>query len=314
MNIDQNNFPYRVTPNGFRHLPNDPHNLIRSGAAYKRNSIIMMYPSFFQGNEFHTIDPRLITKQPIDDHDSPCSSNEYFSGNNSLPYDNYINSENLYTNIFQDIISQDSVSVDHFTANEHVPLTLNGDPNVFTDEIFGVGSPLSSAEDEVEKEVEEEVKVDEEVEEEVEEEEKEEEEEEEEEREEEEKEEEEEEEMEVEEVQPVSSRKRKAEESSTSTKRRKKVAAKVFQCPFCEHSSTRKYNLTTHVKTHDMSRVKEFTCSQCQKGFDRRHDRNRHMATVHRLESTHVCNHCPAHFSRGDALSRHLIREHGYND
>ncbi|KAI8094335.1 hypothetical protein BDF21DRAFT_303258, partial [Thamnidium elegans] len=75
--------------------------------------------------------------------------------------------------------------------------------------------------------------------------------------------------------------------------------------PNCPHTSKRKYNLTTHIKTHDKNRVKEFTCSQCQKGFDRRHDRNRHLSTVHRHERAHVCNHCPAHFSRGDALNRH---------
>ncbi|GAA5816297.1 hypothetical protein MFLAVUS_009823 [Mucor flavus] len=336
MNIDQYNFSYSVTPNGVRHLPNNQYNLILSGAALKHNSIIMMYPSYIQGNEFYTIDPKLTTNQPIDNHNSPCSEStydhshlspssndaslteelamvDYFSGDDSScsPYDDHIDTERLYPNIFQDIISQDTVSVvdpsDPITANMHVPSTFNGDSNLLIDQIFGIGSPLSSVEDEVEDEVEEAdtvvnqedtedgeepegVNDDDDEENEVEDE------------------------VEEEEVKPIRPRKRKAEESSTATKRRKKVAAEVFKCPFCEHSSKRKYNLTTHIKTHDKKRVKEFTCSQCQKGFDRRHDRNRHLATVHRLERAHVCNHCPAHFSRGDALNRHLIHKHGYDE
>ena len=71
--------------------------------------------------------------------------------------------------------------------------------------------------------------------------------------------------------------------------------------------------MTTHIRTHDKNRIKEFTCFQCQKGFDRRHDRDRHLATVHRLERSHACSHCTAHFSRADALERHLAHKHGYD-
>lgn len=344
MNFDQNNFSYYVTPNGVRHLPDNQYNLIRSGAALKHNSIIMMYPSYLQGNECYTIDPKLTTNQPIDNHDSPCSEStsdyshlspssndaslteelamvDYFSGDDSScsPYDDHIDTERLYPNIFQDSISQDTVSVidpsDPITANMHVPSTFNGDSNLLIDQIFGIGSPLSSVEDEVEDEEEDEAEevdtvVNQEDTEDVEDQKEEDDDDD----DEEDEVEDEEDEVEEEEVKPVRSRKRKAGESSTATKRRKKVAAEVFKCPFCEHSSRRKYNLTTHIKTHDRNRVKEFLCSQCQKGFDRRHDRNRHLATVHRLERAHVCNHCPAHFSRGDALNRHLIHKHGYDE
>ncbi|GAA5804131.1 hypothetical protein HPULCUR_009617 [Helicostylum pulchrum] len=322
MNPYQSSISYPLTPNGVLHQPHDQYNMIRSGAAFKQNSIIMMYPSYYQGNACYTIDPKLIVnQQPIDDHDSPSSEStydfshlspssndasvteeqaifDYCSGddNSCSPYD----TEQLYPNV--SVVDPS----DPITANTHVPSTLNGDPNLLIDQIFGIGSPLSSVEDEVEEDGEE---ADTAIEQEdIEEQEQE-----------EEKQEEVDEEEEKEEEKPVRSRKRKAEESSagtstTTTKRRKKVAAKVFNCPFCAHSSKRKYNLTTHMKTHDNNRVKEFICSQCQKGFDRRHDRNRHLATVHRLERAHVCNHCPAHFSRGDALNRHLIHKHGYDE
>lgn len=102
----------------------------------------------------------------------------------------------------------------------------------------------------------------------------------------------------------------------TSTKTAKKPAKepKLFQCPLCDHVSKRRYNLSTHIKTHDKTRIKEFSCTQCTKSFDRRHDRDRHLATVHRGERSYACDHCTIHFSRRDALDRHLIQKHEYDE
>jgi uncharacterized C2H2 Zn-finger protein len=130
-----------------------------------------------------------------------------------------------------------------------------------------------------------------------------------------------------------SSRKRKASStavSETTVKRKKtttvatknktikKVAkpkqVKLYECPLCDHVSKRRYNLSTHIKTHDKARVKEFDCSQCSKSFDRRHDRDRHLATVHRGERVFNCSDCGSHFSRRDALNRHLIQRHEYDE
>lgn len=123
------------------------------------------------------------------------------------------------------------------------------------------------------------------------------------------------------------SRKRKSspnvttEASVTPAKKRKNTKTakkaketKLFQCPLCDHVSKRRYNLSTHIKTHDKARVKEFDCTQCNKSFDRRHDRDRHLATVHRGEKSYTCDHCTAHFSRSDALDRHLIQKHEYDE
>jgi predicted RNA-binding Zn-ribbon protein involved in translation (DUF1610 family) len=136
----------------------------------------------------------------------------------------------------------------------------------------------------------------------------------------------------------TASRKRKASSSSSATtsatataakKRRssaniipsaaKKSSAateetKMYQCPLCDHVSKRKYNLSTHIKTHDKARVKEFDCPNCPKSFDRRHDRDRHLATVHRGERSYSCDHCTTHFSRRDALNRHLVQKHDYDE
>ncbi|KAI8637454.1 hypothetical protein BD408DRAFT_424488 [Parasitella parasitica] len=91
---------------------------------------------------------------------------------------------------------------------------------------------------------------------------------------------------------------------------------KLYQCPLCSHVSKRRYNLSTHIKTHNKDRVKEFDClhPHCQKSFDRRHDRDRHLATVHRGERSFTCTDCKSHFSRRDALNRHLIQKHDYDE
>ena len=106
-------------------------------------------------------------------------------------------------------------------------------------------------------------------------------------------------------------------QKNTTAKASKKNSAKeptLYQCPLCDHVSKRRYNLTTHIKTHDKLRVKEFNCTQCSKRFDRRHDRDRHLATVHSREKSFACQHCSANFSRRDAFERHLIQKHNYDE
>ncbi|OAD79684.1 C2H2-type zinc finger transcription factor, partial [Phycomyces blakesleeanus NRRL 1555(-)] len=73
----------------------------------------------------------------------------------------------------------------------------------------------------------------------------------------------------------------------------------------CKARFSRRYNLTTHVKTHDKQRIKEHGCTFCDKAFDRKHDRDRHVATVHHNKRTFTCKICPTSFTRRDALSRH---------
>jgi uncharacterized C2H2 Zn-finger protein len=124
--------------------------------------------------------------------------------------------------------------------------------------------------------------------------------------------------------QPVSKKRKataSASETATKSKKRKNTKTtakktkeqKLFECPLCDHVSKRRYNLSTHIKTHDKLRVKEFDCDQCSKSFDRRHDRDRHLATVHRGEKSFACDHCTTHFTRRDALEKHLVQKHEYD-
>ncbi|KAI7885389.1 hypothetical protein K492DRAFT_171895 [Lichtheimia hyalospora FSU 10163] len=86
--------------------------------------------------------------------------------------------------------------------------------------------------------------------------------------------------------------------------------AKVFTCPTCHRQFNRRYNLGTHIKTHDKKRHRPFPCSECPKRFDRKHDRKRHVQTVHRGEKLYPCDQCNAEFSRKDALMRHKDQKH----
>ncbi|ORZ20316.1 hypothetical protein BCR42DRAFT_369947 [Absidia repens] len=85
---------------------------------------------------------------------------------------------------------------------------------------------------------------------------------------------------------------------------------KRYGCPICRRKFSRRYNLNTHIRTHNVNRIKEFECDVCGFGFDRKHDRDRHMVSVHRGERDYSCNQCAATFCRRDALARHALKSH----
>ncbi|ORZ03866.1 hypothetical protein BCR43DRAFT_484106 [Syncephalastrum racemosum] len=99
------------------------------------------------------------------------------------------------------------------------------------------------------------------------------------------------------------------EEEFQETRRAKKPrrkSPKFHPCPECHRTFDRKYNMTTHLRTHDKARKKPFQCRVgCKKAFDRKHDRERHEASVHRQERLYTCGRCSASFARRDALSKH---------
>ncbi|KAG2192686.1 hypothetical protein INT46_006099 [Mucor plumbeus] len=111
-------------------------------------------------------------------------------------------------------------------------------------------------------------------------------------------------------------KKTKTSSAKNGSVAKKPKETKIYHCPMCPHVSKRRYNLTTHIKTHDKNRVKEFDCLHegCNKSFDRRHDRDRHLATVHQGERSYKCSDCKSHFSRRDALNRHLVQKHDYDE
>ncbi|KAL9556811.1 hypothetical protein MBANPS3_001709 [Mucor bainieri] len=112
------------------------------------------------------------------------------------------------------------------------------------------------------------------------------------------------------------SKKRKNNDSITNKNKRIKIASsndqdqRKFECDICHATFNRRYNLGTHIKTHDKNRRKDFPCHLCQKFFDRKHDLTRHISTVHNGERAYACAECPSTFSRKDAMVRHRMQKH----
>src|SRR6266850_3678306 len=59
-----------------------------------------------------------------------------------------------------------------------------------------------------------------------------------------------------------------------------------YQCPLCPRTFSRKTNLTTHVRTHDKSRPRCFSCSYCEHRTDRRTDLDSHIISRHQVVRT----------------------------
>ncbi|KAF7731583.1 hypothetical protein EC973_009347 [Apophysomyces ossiformis] len=110
----------------------------------------------------------------------------------------------------------------------------------------------------------------------------------------------------------VTSKKRSAscQVDSGRRKRRSSPEERRYQCHVCSRMFSRRYNLSTHIRTHDKNRQKEFGCEHCPKAFDRKHDLARHVATVHHGERSFPCHRCSSIFSRKDALTRHTLQKH----
>jgi len=60
-----------------------------------------------------------------------------------------------------------------------------------------------------------------------------------------------------------------------------KPPVKRFKCPFCSRTSERKFNMKTHIETHNKEVSKRFVCGTCKRACSRKHDLLRHCHTVH---------------------------------
>jgi uncharacterized C2H2 Zn-finger protein len=82
---------------------------------------------------------------------------------------------------------------------------------------------------------------------------------------------------------------------------------KLYACPKCNRPFSRKFNMESHLTTHDPHRVKPFLCEYpgCGHRFTRKHDLKRHVNGIHKCEKQHRCPHCEKTFARKDAWKRH---------
>jgi uncharacterized C2H2 Zn-finger protein len=81
---------------------------------------------------------------------------------------------------------------------------------------------------------------------------------------------------------PVKRRKSSSEEDEGDPSGDKKT----YPCPKCNRMFGRKFNMQTHLSTHDPNRVKPFECDHpgCGSKFTRKHDLKRHINGIHKGE------------------------------
>ncbi|KAL4925114.1 putative C2H2 finger domain protein (Ezf) [Aspergillus undulatus] len=77
------------------------------------------------------------------------------------------------------------------------------------------------------------------------------------------------------------------------------------ECGICGAKFTRRSNCREHMKRHDPSNRKSYTCETCGKALGRKTDLKRHIDSVHRGIRRFACDQCGARFSRQDTLARH---------
>ncbi|KAI8980269.1 hypothetical protein BDB01DRAFT_797139 [Pilobolus umbonatus] len=87
-----------------------------------------------------------------------------------------------------------------------------------------------------------------------------------------------------------------------------------YTCPYCTQLFTRKYNLRSHLNTHNT--IKPYKCDKCYFTFKRQHDLKRHQM-VHSDKRPFICSACNRSFFRLDTLKRHhgstTCRAHKHN-
>ncbi|KAF4555450.1 Zinc finger C2H2 type domain-containing protein 3 [Elsinoe fawcettii] len=100
--------------------------------------------------------------------------------------------------------------------------------------------------------------------------------------------------------------------SSAEPRRKKRIFANEetakHQCHICKQFFQRSYNLKSHMKTHDPTRIRAFPClyQACDKTFERRADLTRHVDSVHIRDKKYPCPQCGSRFTRKDTARRHM--------
>ncbi|KAI9150828.1 Transcriptional regulator CRZ1 [Paramyrothecium foliicola] len=101
------------------------------------------------------------------------------------------------------------------------------------------------------------------------------------------------------------------------TRRQKRSRQTEFVCEYCSKKFTKKYNLTSHLRTHVSGH--SFRCDFCGKTFARSSDLGRHEKK-HTGERAHVCGGylrsgeswgCGKAFARADSLKQHHVKGKG---
>ncbi|KRT79796.1 zinc finger protein, partial [Oryctes borbonicus] len=86
-----------------------------------------------------------------------------------------------------------------------------------------------------------------------------------------------------------------------------------YKCNLCEHASVTKANLEQHLTTHCVEKL--MICDECNFRCRSLYGLDRHYQTVHGqgCSQLYECHCCQSRFSRGNYLTRHLIKVHDFH-
>ncbi|KAK9686203.1 hypothetical protein K7432_015238, partial [Basidiobolus ranarum] len=90
-------------------------------------------------------------------------------------------------------------------------------------------------------------------------------------------------------------------------KRGKQSRDRRYSCSECEKTFDRPSALASHRKTH--SQLREFTCTLCSSAFKFKHDMERHLRR-HTGDKPYPCSHCDQVFYRSDTMTNHMKTKH----
>ena len=76
----------------------------------------------------------------------------------------------------------------------------------------------------------------------------------------------------------------------------------------CDYQTRRKIRLTNHTNTVHLNLppIREHTCEECGKAFEKRETLKNHLKTVHQELRPHHCTQCTSSFKTIDILRRHM--------
>ncbi|KAE8417816.1 hypothetical protein BDV36DRAFT_169490 [Aspergillus pseudocaelatus] len=94
-------------------------------------------------------------------------------------------------------------------------------------------------------------------------------------------------------------------DSELPDERCKILSASGLECTICGIRFTRRSNCREHIKRHDPSLRKSYSCEFCDRPFGRKADLRRHVTSIHHGIRKFGCEDCGQRFSRQDTLSRH---------
>ncbi|XP_064092821.1 zinc finger and BTB domain-containing protein 7C-like isoform X32 [Macrobrachium nipponense] len=82
---------------------------------------------------------------------------------------------------------------------------------------------------------------------------------------------------------------------------------KMYQCPYCSHSTVHKFNLKDHIRTH--TGYKPYLCTYCQKRFNTRTHLKTHIR-IHTGEKPYNCRYCSYSATQSSSVKSHVLAHH----